>query len=769
MYKQLYHSIFPRYKELLSFSMRRKAPLFFSLLFSFFCLSLQTAYGQSYIQEKAKLHVAKELYMTGEIIWGKVYVTDALFERPTQLSKLAYVEFWDTNGNLVMQNKVLLNMGSGNFSIKIPQSLLTGFYQIRAYTKWMANGPSHEFANFTFRIFNPSEPIPLKNASELRAGKEVTVSLFPEGGSLIHGMETRVGVNIKNDLGHPVSTIGRIEQADATIVAAFQSNEEGLAEFSLLPDSNETYRLRILQEGDSTQVLALPKTYTKGIGIQVEQKDDRLIVHSRRLNMESTATWLVVSKGGYELEKKALDLSTGDRTSSFSLEDLPVGKNMIQVRNEQDKILAWRYVWISQKEDFNLGISLSKKQVGKREKMRIEVEARDTKGNPVMANLGLSVAKQIPSEKAKIFEPDHTSELHMLTHPVPLEILRKKPLIFPELFGITVSGKIKDFNSETDSTARIILSLPGKVPYIRTMKTNKEGRFNFVLENVYGVREIGLLAVDLDGGVLNIELDPVFYGKTPYPSPEKLRFSESELSYLNELYFQNQLLFAFEDTFPSYTEKPIPSLGSFYGPPNRQYILDEYTRFDTEETFNEIVYSVALRKKRGIFSFRVYNQVSGILMKTPPLVLFDGIPLIDANELIKLNSKLIEKIEVLSSVYYQDKFPLYGIVNVTSFKGDASILELPKYYVRKPYTFLAPGKNFVEVNHEQENLKRIPDQRNLLHWEPQLQTNAEGKAFFEFYTSDIPGTFEIKASGLSLTGLWSEKMETFQVVGPARR
>ncbi len=723
-------------------------------------------FGQNYIQEKARLHIDKELYMAGEAIWGKVYLTDALLEAPSILSKVAFVEFWDENGNLVVQHKVALTQGSGAFRIPISTEQNTGYYQIRAYSKWMANASSQDFATHTLRIFNPSDPIPLAQGTQASNPVSHKVQLFPEGGSLVHGLNNRVGVRIEDDRGNPATGIGRVEQVDGTIVAVFESNSAGLASFNISPDSNQTYGLRLLESPDSSKLYALPAIAAQGAVLKLTQKNQSWDLVLNLSPRPEGALYVKGSKEGYECYSQELTGLGEELSTSIPQGNFPSGKCLIHIEDASGEVLAWRYVYAKQPDYLKLSLKISSPTVGTREKITLDLETRDTQGKSCASDLAVSVRKKWPLSKDSRLVPQIPEELELLSQGPPASLSKRQDLIIPELFGISVGGKVKN---NKGIPARVILSIPGKVPYLRTLKTNEEGIFNFALEPVYGVREVGLLAVDDDGTPLSLELDPVFYGETPYPSRQKLRFSQEELTYLNEAYVRNQLLLAYQDTFPLSSESKVPSLLSFFGAPDREYILDEYTRFDTEETFNEIVYSVALRKKRGDFYFRVYNQVTGILMKDAPLVLFDGIPLIDANPLLKINSKLIEKIEVLSSVYYQDDFTLYGIVSVTSFRGDASVLALPNSYFRKPFTFLNIPREFVKVSYSQNKNSRIPDQRTLLHWEPKLATGPSGNVQTEFYTSDVPGIYEVRVTGLNSDGLWVEETQEFEVVSSLQR
>src|ERR1700743_1981690 len=60
-------------------------------------------YRQNALQEKVFVHTDKEAYLTGEILWFKIYVVDGTSNSPLALSKIAYVDILDNNQVPVMQ------------------------------------------------------------------------------------------------------------------------------------------------------------------------------------------------------------------------------------------------------------------------------------------------------------------------------------------------------------------------------------------------------------------------------------------------------------------------------------------------------------------------------------------------------------------------------------------------------------------------------------------------------------------------------------------
>src|SRR5215210_1803591 len=77
-------------------------------------------YSSQHLQEKVFVHTDKSFYLVGEIVWFKVYVTDAVFNKPSDISKVSYVEIITKDSKAVLQAKIEIISGSGNGSFMLP-------------------------------------------------------------------------------------------------------------------------------------------------------------------------------------------------------------------------------------------------------------------------------------------------------------------------------------------------------------------------------------------------------------------------------------------------------------------------------------------------------------------------------------------------------------------------------------------------------------------------------------------------------------------------
>ncbi|RYD85104.1 MAG: hypothetical protein EOP54_31635, partial [Sphingobacteriales bacterium] len=90
-------------------------------------------HSQKTLQEKIFVHTDKSTYLAGEIIWFKIYCVDGTYNKPLDVSKVAYVEVLENGQISVLQAKISLRNGMGSGSLILPVSLNNGNYKLRAY------------------------------------------------------------------------------------------------------------------------------------------------------------------------------------------------------------------------------------------------------------------------------------------------------------------------------------------------------------------------------------------------------------------------------------------------------------------------------------------------------------------------------------------------------------------------------------------------------------------------------------------------------------
>lgn len=118
--------------------------------------------SSDYYREKLVINTDREIYITGEQLWLKVFKMDGLTGALSDISKIVYIELLDVFNNPVIQVKTRVDGSSGSAVIWLSDTLSSGNYLLRAYTNWMKNFSEDLFSYRTITIVNP-----FKNISDL--------------------------------------------------------------------------------------------------------------------------------------------------------------------------------------------------------------------------------------------------------------------------------------------------------------------------------------------------------------------------------------------------------------------------------------------------------------------------------------------------------------------------------------------------------------------------------------------------------------------------
>jgi len=109
------------------------------------------------VQEKVYLHFDNNCYFLGDTIWYKAYVVLADDNTPQPLSKILYVELLDEQGYILERQQLVVDdNGQANGQFAICDTTFAGYYEVRAYTKWMLNfGYEHVYSWYSKSWYRP--------------------------------------------------------------------------------------------------------------------------------------------------------------------------------------------------------------------------------------------------------------------------------------------------------------------------------------------------------------------------------------------------------------------------------------------------------------------------------------------------------------------------------------------------------------------------------------------------------------------------------------
>jgi hypothetical protein len=741
-------------------------------------------YNDHILQEKIYVHTDKDFYLTGEIMWFKLYNVDAGINKPIDISKVAYVDILDDANNPVLQAKIALRNGAGNGSFYIPVTLKNGNYKLRAYTSWMKNFGPAVFFEKNIGIVNPlNEP-----AEQAKTTGNYDIRFFPEGGILVNGVTSTVAFKATGTDGKGMEINGVIINQRNDTVVRFQALKFGMGSFSFTPDVNNTYKAVVRIGRDNALINDLPPIATSGYAIHLVNNNEVKI--STRGHGSGQPQYLIVhSAHQITMAQSVTTDANGNATVQISKEKLGKGINHITLFNSQRQPVCER-LYFNRPTDLLTLRATTQTQYKTRNPVSLNITTNNSGGKPLAANMSVSVYKLdsltnandadivsslwLNSElKGSIESPGYyfdviTSETDKALDNLLLtqgwsrfkwaDVLNYKPAqkftFLPEYSGHIIVGQATNAAGVPTPDILGYLGVIGKRVQIYGANSDSTGRLLFNTKQLYGPGEIVIQT--------NTERDSTSHIAITSPFSEQYTTNTLPAFHLGNhvqgLLEANSVDMQVQNIYSSAKLKqyynPAVDSSAFYSNNFKLYKLDDFTRFTTmEEDLREYVAEITVAKQKNRFHINVLSK-NGFLAEGDPLVLLDGIPIFNIDKVFTIDPLKIKKLDMINQVYYWGPIFADGLLSFTSYKGDMAATEINPHAVVLDYEGMQLEREFYSPVYQTETQQksRLPDFRNVLYWSPDVNTNTSGKAGVSFYTSDKPGKYIVVMQGLTADG-----------------
>lgn len=653
--------------------------------------------------EDTYLHIDRDRYIAGENIWFRIYLYDRKTFKPSILSKIAYVELLNYDNRPIIRKRLYLENGSGPGHFALPDTLSSGAYTIRAYTAWMKN--------------------------------------FLPAGCFLKEISVYNAINLKSSFKKPLN----------------------------IPDNNTSHSISYENSGLLLEINnAKPEFLTLTFRTTPEFRKNNsnlcnLFIHTRgNINLTETITLTG-------------DVTTREITRQFIMP----GINHITIFDSRGLPASERFIYTP--ENRQPLIQLNTDTVyGRREK--IEVQIIPSVDVMKLANLSVSVTPvsdnafyaledylkygtEFGNQISERLKGRRFRDLEPVTADSILSGVRSNWINWDKIIGKerVVIKYLPEYNEHFltgnlvnggGNDEYVLMSIPGKKASFRYAKTDGSGNFAFGIPIDEETKEIILQPDDTKkGNVVNIGSS--FY--EVYPPAGHYSDTAGVPGYMGErsINFQVQKIYGTTVSVQAVQTLFSPQTRRFYGKPDIQLVLNDYIKLPVmEEIFFELLPGTYLKKRRTGYEISVTDPVTNLVHEYPTMILVDGVPINDADQVASIDPEYVEQIDVVREKYLVGDYLFHGIVNIITKAGDLSAVSLPEYAVRTFYRVIDPVEGFLSPDYSSsdQKLSRIPDFRNTLWWSPALKTLNGEKLSFEFWSSDIPGDYIIRVNGTASDG-----------------
>lgn len=329
------------------------------------------------VQEKVYVHMDNTCYFLGDTIWYKAYAVRADDLYFTDMSRILYVELLNPDGLVIERQRIIVSeKGYGDGCFAIGDSLYSGYYELRAYTRWMLNFNvghkkytrndresffNNQMARDFFRSWDGlySRVFPIyeqpetagdftykqmrqraKQSVEKAAKEKLSAKFYPEGGHLVEGVPCRVAFELTDQEGQGID-IGGTVTAGGTKVADVKATYQGRGVFTVTP--GETRMKAKFRWHNWDYEFDLPKAESRGATVTLG--DGKAEIVQKGLPMDKQYGVSVMCRG--VLKHFAEVAFDGSGRAEVALPQLPTGVNDLTLFDSDGRIIADRLFFVN--------------------------------------------------------------------------------------------------------------------------------------------------------------------------------------------------------------------------------------------------------------------------------------------------------------------------------------------------------------------------------------------------------------------------------------
>lgn len=734
-------------------------------------------------QERLFLFLNSGFFYPGEDLSFKAVLFDAGMQVKTDGSRFFYLQLTDDSFRNIAEYTFELQSGECDGKISLPDTLPTGIYSLKAFTRWMqCYHPGNAFRR-PLMIISPLNG----DKTGLAVQDSLPVNFYPAGGRLLTGTGNEILVRVSPHSAMPVRQLNIVDDLDSTILSCYP-DDNGIAVFSLTPEPGRKYYAFPADTGRSRQIFELPAQQSGGYGmsIKADRENIRILVASAGETDPGDELSLAILTGD-EAKSPVYRVGMVNRRGTVVVPagEMPQGLSQLVLFNGHS-VLCSR-VWYRSREQqhartiFRLPDSVRTREPVTAECLFAEADhalkifsAAVNEYNPVTDRLFYNEVSHflffdlyssllrydlLPPFDRGTPEEYINQCLIAVNSTLPMDFVlhgKDRKGIVRETRGVILSGRVvSPVTREPVKRATVLLSTPDSVSHIHYAMTNDLGEFSFTLNEKLYNRQLYLMAEGYPQATnpVAIVADDPFRVPAPgmttvslaHPEVEKAIENHKNIAIAYSVFYRSKpgpYLQDFRD-HPSYT-------ANFYGKPDFMLIPSEYESLpDLFEIRKNLIPMLKLKVEDNYCSMRVFDDRLYLFPDRQALVLLNNIPFPSFKNVLELNSDLIRNIDIRQGRHYYDQYLMVGIVSINTTRP----VTVEPYYsslitsvrVERAGDASLPGQRMAEGS--------MPDVRHTLHWDTRFPC-VDGTRDIRFRTSDIKGNYQFRVFTVAPGGSW---------------
>jgi hypothetical protein len=655
---------------------------------------------------------------------------------------------------------------------------------------------------------------------------QTDVQFFPESGSLVNGIPSRVAFKALGIDGLGTAVKGIVVDNNGNEIAPIETLHAGMGNFTLRPEAGKSYSAKITFADESAKNIALPKATDQGYVLSVYQPgtDSVLVRIAAPAALQQSTVSLIVQVSGESIFASPIKISKAITSVWLGKKDFPTGIAQFTLFNTADEPLNERIAFVRSNDQMQLAVKTAKTGYKSKEAVWVELDAKDSKGKPAFGNFSVTVIDEnkVPEEesnestifsnilltadlKGYVEQPNYyftnvSDEVNRALDNLMLtqgyrrfswkeleKTVNTRPAYEVEGLGFKVSGTVQTLGHKILPDARVTL-LSVKAGVTKVTTTDSLGRFKFdgifLTDSIkFAIQARGATGTDK----VKIILDTLphtrlsknrNWGDVSVDISNTLKAYIANGKKLDDIYEKTGQL----DRVQRLKEVRIrarklkPDLNitpqGMFRVPNEQS-ADKIITFDENEAANSNTLAMALQAKLPgiqVISNMGYSTLKNMRGPFNTIgVILDGRKLNSADEVSEVLDGGILPGDVAKILLVRTNQAMVNIL------GGEYILIMTKLgSARKQYNpsiaNISPKgfnkvREFYSPKYNKPGADKLPDLRSTIYWSPYLKTAADGKTTFSYFNADGPGNYKVIVEGINAAGELGRQVYRYTVDG----
>ncbi|MDB4922385.1 TonB-dependent receptor [Mucilaginibacter sp.] len=647
--------------------------------------------------------------------------------------------------------------------------------------------------------------------------EKVDVQFFPEGGPLVVGNPSKIAFKAIGSDGLGATIKGVVIDDQNNQVAEIATTHLGMGVFNLTPESNKTYKAKLTYTDGSENTVELPKATDQGYSLIVSNAGPS---HFSLRVLPGPAASTAVQNGLMSIIAQVNGVicyagksEAGKPFMAHILKSkFPSGIVQFTLFSSTGEPLNERVVFVKNPDQLKLNVTTGKESYSARQKIKIEVNAKDKEDKPVTGSFSVSVTNETNVPVDEISESTILSNLLLTsdikgyvekpnyyftntneTTQADLDVLMLTqgyrrfewkqllnnsipPDAYPAEKSLSLAGHIKTLGGKPLPNGAVkILSNKGGF-FFRDTVADNTGAFSFnglvfkdstkFLIQARSAKDRKNVQIDLDNTA------PQTVGVNKNAADMQVNINDGLSQYLQS----SKALYDSELKAGS-VKRPIILKGVVVNAKKNKVVYSE--NLNGPGNADAVITADRLGNCGGFLSNCLQGLIAGVTFRNnipfnnranaAMAIVLDG-NFIDNDLFSDINPSNVQSVEVLLGPF---RTAIYGsrgangILLITSKKGRDAMSAYERYapgvitYTPKGYykvrDFYSPQHNNPKTD------QQLPDLRSTIYWNPNFITDKAGKASFQFFNADTKGTYRVVIEGVDSDGNLGRQVFRYKV------